>query len=50
MAHDIDTLILPIKAQWFDMIASGKKKEEYRKILDTAVMLRWSPAYTWTLL
>lgn len=32
MAHDIDTLILPIKVQWFDMIASGKKKEEYRKI------------------
>ena len=25
-------LILPIKKQWFDMIFSGKKKEEYREI------------------
>lgn len=25
-------LILPIKKQWFDMIASGEKKEEYREI------------------
>ena len=25
-------LILPIKRQWFDMILSGKKREEYREI------------------
>lgn len=25
-------LVLPIKKKWFDMIASGKKKEEYREI------------------
>ena len=25
-------LILPIKKKWFDMIASGEKKEEYREI------------------
>ncbi len=25
-------LILPIKKQWFDMIISGEKKEEYREI------------------
>lgn len=25
-------LILPIKKKWLDMIASGKKKEEYREI------------------
>lgn len=25
-------LYLPIKKQWFDMIASGEKKEEYRDI------------------
>lgn len=25
-------LILPIKNKWFDMIKSGKKKEEYREI------------------
>lgn len=25
-------LTLPIKKQWFDMILSGKKKEEYREI------------------
>ena len=25
-------LILPIKKQWFDMIVSGEKKEEYREI------------------
>ena len=25
-------LILPIKKQWFDMILSGEKKEEYREI------------------
>lgn len=30
-------LILPIKRKWFDMIASGEKKEEYREI---------SPFYT----
>ncbi|MES2829652.1 MAG: hypothetical protein V4687_15935 [Bacteroidota bacterium] len=26
------TLQLPIKKKWFDMIASGEKKEEYREI------------------
>lgn len=25
-------LILPIKKKWFDMIASGQKKEEYREV------------------
>lgn len=25
-------LVLPIKKQWFDMIVSGQKKEEYREI------------------
>ena len=25
-------LTLPIKKQWFDMILSGEKKEEYREI------------------
>ena len=25
-------LTLPIKKQWFDMIANGEKKEEYREI------------------
>lgn len=25
-------LILPIKKKWYDMIASGEKKEEYREI------------------
>lgn len=25
-------LVLPIKKKWFDMILSGKKKEEYREI------------------
>ncbi|MCM1052472.1 MAG: ASCH domain-containing protein [Ruminococcus sp.] len=25
-------LVLPIKKRWFDMIKSGEKKEEYRKI------------------
>lgn len=25
-------LLLPIKRRWFDMIASGEKKEEYRSI------------------
>ena len=28
------TLNLTIKKQWFDMIASGEKKEEYREIKD----------------
>ena len=27
-----DTLILPIKKVWFDMIKAGEKKEEYREI------------------
>ncbi len=27
-------LILPIKKKWFDMIACGEKKEEYREIKD----------------
>lgn len=26
------TLTLPLKKKWFDMIASGEKKEEYREI------------------
>ena len=25
-------LVLPIKKKWFDMIASGEKKEEYREL------------------
>ena len=25
-------MILPIKKKWYDMILSGKKKEEYREI------------------
>lgn len=25
-------IILPIKKKWFDMIASGQKKEEYRSL------------------
>lgn len=25
-------LILPIKRKWFEMIASGEKKEEYREL------------------
>lgn len=28
----MSTLHLTLKAKWFDMIASGKKKEEYREI------------------
>jgi hypothetical protein len=28
------TLTLSLKKQWFDMIKSGKKKEEYREIKD----------------
>jgi len=27
-----DMLILPIKKQWYDLILSGEKKEEYREI------------------
>lgn len=27
-------LVLPLKKQWFDMIKSGEKKEEYREIND----------------
>lgn len=27
-------LTLPIKKKWFDMIASGEKKEEYRELSD----------------
>lgn len=27
-------LTLPIKKKWFDMICSGEKREEYRKITD----------------
>lgn len=36
-------LILPIKKQWFDMILSGGKKEEYREIKPywTARFLKW---------
>jgi len=26
------SMILPIKKKWFDMILSGKKKEEYREV------------------
>lgn len=25
-------IVLPIKKKWFDMIASGEKKEEYREM------------------
>ena len=28
----ITTLVLPIKAEWYDMIRDGIKKEEYREI------------------
>jgi hypothetical protein len=28
----MDTLHITLKKQWFDMIASGEKKEEYREI------------------
>ncbi|TNE31685.1 MAG: ASCH domain-containing protein [Bacteroidetes bacterium] len=28
----LKTLTLPIKRKWFDMIKSGKKREEYREI------------------
>lgn len=36
-------MILPIKKRWFDMILSGKKKEEYREIKPywTARFLTW---------
>lgn len=30
----MDTLRLTLKKEWFDMIASGDKKEEYREIKD----------------
>lgn len=32
MSKETKPLILPIKKQWFEMIASGEKKEEYREI------------------
>ena len=42
-------LTLPIKKKWFDMIAKGEKKEEYREIkpyyerrFTTAGLLRWT--------
>lgn len=36
-------LILPIKKKWLDMIMSGEKKEEYRKIKKywTVRIVRW---------
>jgi len=34
MKKIIKTLHLPIKKEWFDMIASGIKTEEYREISD----------------
>ena len=30
----MEMLTLPIKRKWFDMIASGEKKEEYRALTD----------------
>jgi len=30
----LNVLYLPIKKRWFDMIASGEKKQEYREIKD----------------
>ena len=30
----LNVLYLPIKKRWFDMIASGEKKEEYREFKD----------------
>lgn len=30
----METLYLPLKKKWFDMIKSGEKKEEYREITD----------------
>lgn len=39
-------LILPIKKQWFDMIKSGEKKEEYREIKEywTSRLKYYTPA------
>lgn len=34
-------LILPIKKHWFDLIASGEKKEEYRELVPY-----WSTRFT----
>lgn len=36
------TLHLTLKKKWFDMIASGEKKEEYRKIKSY-----WANRFTW---
>jgi len=33
------TLTLPLKRKWFNMIKSGKKKEEYREIKDRYIHL-----------
>lgn len=30
--HHMKTLDLPLKAQWYDQIESGEKKEEYREL------------------
>lgn len=30
--HEGYDILLPIKKQWFDMIRSGEKREEYRKL------------------
>ena len=32
MSQVVIDMILPIKKKWFDMIRSGEKKEEYRKM------------------
>lgn len=32
-----NTLYLPLKKKWFDMIKSGEKKEEYREIKDSYI-------------
>ncbi len=37
------TLTLPLKKQWFDMIKSGEKKEEYREFNEF-----WIKRLTWT--
>ena len=34
MRKEMKTLKLVLKKQWYDMIASGKKKEEYRRICE----------------
>lgn len=31
MKNEMKVLILPLKKKWYDMIASGEKKEEYRE-------------------